>query len=137
MDRLESEMESPWVEVLPSDAGLVIFLPQTDEQFSPLGLSFFIILFLLLIFDSDDEPPEGTTTSDVELHLRFPKPYLFLAPWDVLAKGTEGPNGGASRLRVPDFCQNAFRGLLLEAAILELPTSVTFPDFLASDRYPI
>ena len=74
---LESEIEMPWLELefCPADDDPFIF-PLAAELLSPSEILFFMVS-LLLRLESDDEQLDGAT-SDIELHLRFLKPFLVV-----------------------------------------------------------
>ena len=75
---LESEIEMPWLELefCPAEDDPFIFFPLAAELLSPSEILFFMVS-LLLRLESDDEQLDGTT-SVIELHLRFLKPFLVV-----------------------------------------------------------
>lgn len=106
--RLDSEMEMPWLELefFPSNDDPLIFFPLAVELLSPSEFLLFMISFLLLRLASEAEQPDGMA-SDIELYLRFLKPYLLAparAAWPELLDSNDMEEAtGFSRLRNPEF----------------------------------
>jgi hypothetical protein len=122
-------MEMPLLELefRPSNDDPFIFFPLAVELLSPSEFLFFTISFLLLRLESEEGQLDGTT-SDIELHLRFLKPYLLapaLVDWTELLDPIDtGEATTVSWLRSPAPGWIFLRDLVSDAT-LELPASIT------------